>query len=420
MNESRFTHPRIAIRRCGWSLAVALTLVTAAVAEAQAQTVPTADAGAASQEIQVFRHPSGVEIHVLQLRPGIGDDEMIDALESAAQLLRDSRNVTPIAHEEPAPTRLPDPPPPAPTTETAPTTTVQVPLPPPTPVDPPAPTPESAAAPPTVASLACETAPSENAHWFDNYHLDGLPATLLWQPPMANARQPRLALNLTSLKNSTTQQTVDTTIGGELGLFRLTPVEENSLVIEPDFFAFAMSRFSFDRDFTAADFSFGFPLTFAYENWHAKFGYEHLSTHLGDDYVKDTGMMKEGNVHNEIVCGLDYVFAEQLRIYGVFGAAFSYSTPTPSQPERYDLGVEWSRNQTTDWRGQPFAALDLEFRGDQNFVADTTLQLGWQWKEIDTGRSFRTGVELYDGRSPYGQFYLIREKWVGYGVWIDF
>jgi hypothetical protein len=356
----------------------------------------------------VFRHPSGVEIHVLPLRPGVGDDEMIEALESAAQLLRNSRNVTPASHEEPATTEPSQTTPPAPA-----------------PVDeepPPTPEPVPTASLPTVASLACEEPPAQpdTPHWYDQYHLVGLPATLLWQPPMANALQPRLALNMTSLKNDTTTQTIDTAIGGEVGFFRIKQVDGSGPQFEPDFFAVILTRFSNNCDLIAADYRFGFPLTFAYENWHAKIGYEHTSTHLGDDFIRDNGGMKKANIRDECVLGLDYVFAEQLRVYGVFGYAGYINTPTPSEPERYDIGVEWSRNKTTEWPGQPFAALDVEFRGDQNYVANTTLQIGWQWKEMDTGHSFRTGLELYDGRSPYGQFYLTREKWVGFGVWIDF
>ncbi len=415
------TQQRIAVGRCAWSITVFMVVALLA-SEARAQSTTAADAGASPSVIQVFRHPSGVEIHVLQLKPGIGDDEMIDALESAARLLRKGRKVTPVGHEEPA-VPLPASPviakqPAEPAIET-----VKVePAPPPTSINPPPlPAPGPAACPPTVAALSCETASAETtSHWYDQFNLVGLPATLLWQPPMANALQPRMALNLTTLRNDTTTKTIDTAIGGELGLFRITPPSWHGLQFEPDFFAVVLSRFADHSQFTAADFRFGFPLTFAYENWHAKIGYEHTSTHLGDDFVENSGGRKQANIRDEIVFGLDYVFADQLRVYGVFGYAGYISTPTNSPPARYDLGVEWSKNQTTDWKGQPFAAFDLEFRGDQNYAADTTLQLGWQWKEIDTGRSFRTGVELYNGRSPYGQFYLTHERFAGYGVWIDF
>jgi hypothetical protein len=404
-------HPLQAVSRFGWSLAVAVLLVTMAGSKAQAQTPPTADPSAANSVIQVFRHPSGVEIHVLQLRPGIGDEEMTDALESAARLQRKNGKITPVVHEEAAASA------PKPSIESV---HVEPPPPPPAPVIPPPAAPGPVMGPPTVAALSCESSSAQLPNWYDRFKLEGLPATLLWQPPMANPLQPRMALNLTTLRNDTTTKTIDTAIGGELGLFRITPASGSGLQYEQDFFAVAVSRFANNSDFTAADFRFGFPLTFAYDNWHAKVGYEHTSTHLGDDFVVKSGRRKMANIRDEVVFGLDYVFADQLRLYGVFGYAAYITTPTNSPPDRYDMGVEWSKNQTTDWRGQPFAAFDLEFRGDQNYAADTTLQLGWQWKNIDNGRSFRTGVELYNGRSPYGQFYLTHERFAGYGVWIDF
>ena len=357
--------------------------------------------GASAQNEPGVYRSAGVEVRVTPLQPGVSDAEKIEALESALRELRGQRpgarfgEVTPVA-VLPAPSRdaiegvaqfVPD---------------------------------EKVATPsagPATASTSSDS--SWDSSWFHGSTLSVLPPTLLWQTIMANAQQPRMGFEMTSLQNSTTKKTIDTAIGGEHGLVRLTDAADG-LQIQQDVFAVVLSRFSNDRDFTAADFRFGFPLTFAYDDWHAKIGYEHDSTHLGDDFIKLSGQQRQGHIREELVLGLDHLFWNKLRIYGQFGYAFAITTPTDSPPERFGWGVEWSNYVTTGPCGQPFAAFDMELRADQNYTADTTLQVGWQWKNMENGSSLRTGIECYTGKSPYGQFYRTYESWVGVGMWFDF
>lgn len=249
---------------------------------------------------------------------------------------------------------------------------------------------------------------------------DLLPWQLLWQPPLANQRAPRMYAKATSLDNEFTQKNVDTALGGELGLVRYHPASWPEAEFQLDFFGVHFSRWANFHEAMAGDYRYGFPLTFRSGPWQAKFGYEHTSTHLGDDFIWIHNRFKVRYVRDELVLGLSYRWWNELRLYGEFGYALSIASPVMEGRERFDWGVEWSLQEPTGWKGQPFAAFDMDLRPEQQWQPNMTLQLGWQWIPNDRHGSFRLALELYDGFSPYGQFLTVRERWVGVGVFVDF
>jgi hypothetical protein len=260
-------------------------------------------------------------------------------------------------------------------------------------------------------ALAEEATPSSN--W------RGFPSTLLWRPMIANQQQPRLSAKLTTLSEEPLDDVIDVAIGGEFGLLRYTS-PGGRYAVQPDIFAAGITRFTQNAVYTETDFHVGGAITFQFEkNWHAKVGYEHASTHLGDDFIERTGAVKVGHVRDEIELGLDYVFANQFRVYGQFAYAFHMNTKPESSGDRYGAGIEWSEYRNTGWKGQPYAAVDLEVRADQDYTGNVTVQAGWEWRRDDSNRAVRLGLEYYNGKSPFGQFFREHEQWAGLGCWID-
>lgn len=252
--------------------------------------------------------------------------------------------------------------------------------------------------------------------WSNRLKYTILPSSLLWLPPLANQREPRMFGKITNLNN---ESTIDTAIGGEFGLGRIGPVKSECEGVQLDIFAVAFTRFNEQRLLVTADYRVGIPLTYAKGPWSAKLSYEHTSTHLGDEYIERTGRRQVPHVRDEIVFGLSRYLWNQLRLYGQLGYSFSTSNIVGENRDRYDLGIEWSKLQDTGIKGQPFAALDFDLRSDQDFYANTTLQVGWQWKTLKTRYSARVAFEYYNGYSPYGQFFQDREDWVGVGAFYD-
>lgn len=340
---------------------------------------------------------------------GLSDAELADTLETAAQRLRPAKGkVVPANLKETA----------KPSAEALPIS------------------PTSA----TANACPCEAPNGSGAEphgWHDLFGLESLPSTLLFEPPLANPWSPRMYMKFTGLHENhlnpillnfpelreqivKRKSIIDTAIGGEAGLARYTWDKKANQAVQFDAFALVLTRFSDNRSLIVDDYRLGFPVTFAYGAWEAKFGYEHTSSHVGDGLFKETGQFKVAYIHDDLVTGLAYRFWNQFRAYTQL-AYGRLNTPVGStDPFRVDLGLEWCRRVTTDCWGQPFAAFDLEMRADSNYQANTTLQAGWQWKNLENGHALRLALEYYNGVSTFGQFHTERQHWVGFGIYFDF
>ena len=250
-----------------------------------------------------------------------------------------------------------------------------------------------------------------------------LPNSLLWEPPLAVKKDPRMQFLATSLKNYRSDYTVDTWIGGTQGLWRFEP-EGADFAAQLDIFGLVQTRLSPD-DLMAADYRFGLPVSWRWGWWQGKIGYEHTSAHLGDELILRTGQQTRSFAKDEVVLGLGRIIEDNLRVYGHIGYAFSFQVPgvepTTSNRMRYDVGAEWYLRCPTGWAGSPFAATNIEWRGDQGYQPNWTVQAGWLWRNpLRREGMVRVFGEYYTGRSPYGQFLQTSEQYYSFGFGFDY
>lgn len=250
-----------------------------------------------------------------------------------------------------------------------------------------------------------------------------LPNSLLWEPPLAVKKDPRMQFLATDQANYRDNYTIDTSIGMTMGLYRIEPVGAD-FAAQLDIFGLVLTRLSPD-DLIAADYRFGFPVTFRWGWWQGKVAYEHTSAHLGDELIRASGLVTQSFAKDELVLGVGRFLYDNLRVYGHVGYAFSFQVPgvedTSRNKTRYDVGAEWFLRCPTGWQGTPFVAANVEWRGDQNYDPNYTVQAGWFWRN-PTQRlgTFRLFAEHYSGRSPYGQFLANREQFTSFGFGFDY
>lgn len=253
--------------------------------------------------------------------------------------------------------------------------------------------------------------------------ITAFPNSLLWEPPLAVKKDPRMQFLSSDLPNYRGSYTIDTAIGMTMGLYRLE-YEGADFATQLDIFGAVTTRFTPD-DLIAADYRFGFPVTFRWGWWQAKVAYEHTSTHLGDELIKEFGTRPRAFAKDELVIGLGRFVYDNLRVYGHFGYAFGFQVPdregTSREKARFDLGAEWFLRCPTGWQGTPFAAVNVEWRGDQGYTPNYTFQAGWFWRN-PTQRlgTFRLFAEHYRGSSPFGQFMTTREQFTAFGFGFDY
>lgn len=236
-----------------------------------------------------------------------------------------------------------------------------------------------------------------------------MPNDLLWSPPVASQREPHFRLRFTDNDDFK----ADTAIGAVFPMFRFTPAPESLEGIQFDIVASVFTRFDEDLKLTASDYLFALPFSWRRGPWEARAGYSHMSSHLGDEYIKDTGAETVSVSRGEILFGLARRFDNGVRLYGEgFYGAGTRGIPE-GEKDRWELGAEWVR----DHDGL-FAALDVEMRANQDYTPNTTAQFGWQWTS-GTKHTTRIALEYYDGKSPYGQFPDEDENWIAFEAAFD-
>ena len=248
-----------------------------------------------------------------------------------------------------------------------------------------------------------------------------LPQGLLWRPPIANPEEPRSYMKLyQSLDTEEFPSVNDCAIGGTLPVVRFSRLETPNEGMQVDVFAVAFSRFVDIRTFAAVDYRFGVPFTYAIGKWSFKVAYEHTSCHVGDELLIKDDLPSKDSTRNETVFAISYRVVDALRVYGQFGWAWQQSSFVQDIDKyRYVIGAEWSKPGPTGVWGQPFAAIDCEFRGDEDYTPNVTAQIGWEWSGQKYNPGLRIALEYYDGRSPFGQFIDRHESWVALGVFLD-
>ena len=260
--------------------------------------------------------------------------------------------------------------------------------------------------------------------WADQpYEYVTLPATLLWKPPIANLREPQF---YGIFHNISGKSYIDTAIGAQFGLGRLAPVGRSDPSqqllnegIQLDVFGAVFTRFDPKRFLTFIDYRAGIPLTYKRGPWSMKLSYEHTSTHVGDEYAQAYHVLQVPLVLDEIVYGVSRYFGDHLRLYGQYGYAFNTAKESNNNNRtRFDWGLSYSNYHDTGPVGRPYAAYDMDLRSYQNYTPNNSLQVGWQW--VNHGRSVRLAIQVYEGKSAFGQFYQHNESWVGFGGYYNF
>ena len=213
--------------------------------------------------------------------------------------------------------------------------------------------------------------------------------------------------------------TWDAALGGHVGIIRYgtqDAIWPEGWQLDVD--GAALPRLDSTRSMVSTDFRVGFPLTFRQGPWEFKFGYYHLSSHLGDIYIySHPGVQRLAYVREQLVAAVAYRPILDLRFYAE--ANWAFYEGGGSQPWEFQFGVDYSPTQPNGFWGAPFAAVNSKIEEDLNYSGNITFKAGWQWRG-NTGHTLRTGLEYLDGYSFQRQFYNVYQQFLGAGVWYDF
>ncbi len=268
--------------------------------------------------------------------------------------------------------------------------------------------------PPLPPAMITAAAPRDAWTW------QTLPEGLLWHSYMAGPHEPRISTVLFSEHDGGAFW--DATLGGRVGLLRYGSSDakhpegwqwdlEGAVITRLDLYN--------SEDVESNDFRFGTELTKALGAWSLKFGYFHISSHVGDEYMERNPTFERINyVTESLVLGASYQAYESLRLYGE--TAFAFKMSGGARPWQFQTGFEFvPAPKSLKWGG-PFSAMNLDIREAVGYSPSLTAQMGWQIPGSQSGRRLRWGAQYTNGHSSQFEFFQRKEQTIGGGIWFDY
>lgn len=247
-----------------------------------------------------------------------------------------------------------------------------------------------------------------------------LPDDLLWHSYLAGPHEPRMSMVF--FGDSESNVYWDATLGGRVGFLRYNSLDgHRRSAWQWDFEGAVITRLDLlhAEDVESMDYRFGTEITAAEGPWAAKFGYFHVSSHVGDEYlIRNSTFQRTNYVTESLVLGVGNTGIESFRVYGE--TAYAFHVAGGADNWQFQTGLEYTPRTSFKHSGAPFSALNLDIREAVDFDPTLTFQTGWLWQGLESARRLRFGLQLGNGPTSQFSFFRRREKYLGMGVWYDY
>jgi hypothetical protein len=210
-------------------------------------------------------------------------------------------------------------------------------------------------------------------------------------------------------------------VGDTFGLFRIggpDPGEGFQLDVMGGIFAqFDMSAPS--NDLINADYVLGFPLTFRRRGFSFRAKLYHQSSHLGDEYLLRSDEIVRENLSFE---SIEFLVSQEISVLRLYvGAERIFRREPEELPDSlFHTGIELRSGRAR--KVQVLAAVDVKTTELHDWSPAVSgrvgLELGRPGPEGHPGRLIMLLFEMYQGPSPYGQFFQDDISYIGAGVHI--
>lgn len=263
--------------------------------------------------------------------------------------------------------------------------------------------------------------------WFDLPWLPGedagctwqiLPDGLLYRSYLAGEKEPRFASVF--LSDETGMSVWEVALGGRVGILRYGTwgtVDPQGFQLDIEGAALVRLNPDIYTDVEATDYRFGLIGTWRDGPWATKWGYYHISSHLGDEFLlRNPGYPRLNYVRDSAIAGVSFDVTPTVRLYGE--AAYAIGHQGGALPLEFQYGVEYSSRQTTWWA--PFAGVNGHTREDNDWKTSINIVGGMQFRGGASQRRFRVGVQYYEGPALQYSFAGRHERLVGTGLWFDY
>ena len=245
------------------------------------------------------------------------------------------------------------------------------------------------------------------------------PPDSLFAPLRGDPRELHFALRVALPED---QRTIaEVAVGHYYGIYRWAlPGNVGFMQLDIGGGIFPRFNFSQNHDIQVIDFYGNLPLDVRIGKWAGRFMFYHVSSHLGDDYIRDNNLTNtESNSWNSVRSIISYDVSSFLRLYGGYTCNI-LAYPVSQEHSAYQAGTEIYFKPFAQGRAQTYWANDLQWWERTNFKTQFNSQLGIKTgKDATQGRGISYFLEFTTGPEYYGQFFTSQETRIGLGVKFD-
>jgi hypothetical protein len=275
------------------------------------------------------------------------------------------------------------------------------------------------------------------ANEVDTLQVKGFPRGHLFQPLVADPKQPLFRLSSVWVNSDSGDSLVGIAAAGEsLGMARFFHEDEAHQVhggqFQIDLSGGIIAQFDLlgeSSDLINADYIIGIPLSYRIDNFSLRGRIYHQSSHLGDEFLLNTKPPPTRvNLSFESLELLAAYQLSSLRLYGG-GEWIVRRDPDDLDPGLFHSGFEYRHSHplghfASDWVGTLLVALDVKFWEEHDYYPSFSLKTGFEFgMENDfeqRERHWRLLLEAYQGIAPFGQFFSDDQQLHSLGLGVQF
>lgn len=258
------------------------------------------------------------------------------------------------------------------------------------------------------------------AHSGERWIWQALPDGLMYRSYIAGEKESRFGLSILNRQQSGTIWEV--ALGGRVGILRFgdtDTIRPQGWQLDVEGAAFPRLNQDQGQDLDLVDFRFGIPLTYRKGPWGFKIGYYHISSHVGDEFIeRNPTFVRNNYVRDSFIMGFTYDIREDLMSYAEFGYAFGVSDG--ARPFELQFGLEWSPTKQRCVTSGPVVAANAHLREEVRMGGSINIIAGWQWRGARTSKTWRMGLQYYNGKSMQYELWEDNDTLIGLGMWYDF
>jgi len=234
------------------------------------------------------------------------------------------------------------------------------------------------------------------------------PAHELFEPLRADPRELQFAVR--AVEPVSHRTLAEVAMGDYLGLYRWDLGQGKAFQVSLGGGVFGRFNLaSKTNDLEDVDYYGNVPFDFRDGRWSFRFMPYHTSSHLGDDYIKATGVETEKHTWDNLKWLVSYEPLSYLRVYGGYNYVFR-TLPGGIGRNAIQTGFELKSRWFANDHIQYYWANDLQSwqRVEWNPMFDSQAGLTFVHKPSDP-RAISFFLEYSAGKQPEGQFYLQQE-----------